>query len=146
MFSSIKIGLVLFMLLGAGGGFLYVKKLQKDNETLKLNQIKLEEAVQDSNEVIEQQQKDFKKIRDTITNLENENAKLKKDKDDLSKRLGKHDIGNLAENKPGLVEKIINKASDSAMRCIEIASGSKLTEEELNGAPNRECPSFWPTP
>ena len=146
MFSSIKIGLVLFMLLGAGGGFLYVKKLQKDNETLKLNQIKLEEAVKDSNEVIEQQQKDFKKIRNTITNLENENAKLKKDKDDLSKRLGKHDIGNLAENKPGLVEKIINKASDSAMRCIEIASGSELTEEELNGTPNRECPSFWPTP
>ena len=146
MFSSIKIGLVLFMLLGAGGGFLYVKKLQKDNETLKLNQVKLEEAVKDSNEVIEQQQKDFKKIRNTITNLENENAKLKKDKDDLSKRLGKHDIGNLAENKPGLVEKIINKASDSAMRCIEIASGSELTEEELNGAPNRECPSFWPTP
>ena len=81
MFSSIKIGLVLFMLLGAGGGFLYVKKLQKDNETLKLNQVKLEEAIQDSNEVIEQQQKDFKKIRNTITNLENENAKLKKDKD-----------------------------------------------------------------
>ena len=134
------------MLLGAGGGFLYVKKLQKDNETLKLNQVKLEEAIQDSNEVIEQQQKDFKKIRNTITNLENENAKLKKDKDDLSKRLGKHDIGNLAENKPGLVEKIINKASDSAMRCIEIASGSELTEEELNGTPNRECPSFWPTP
>ena len=27
---------------------------------------------------------------------------------------------------------------------LEIASGSPLTEEELNGTPNRECPSFWP--
>ena len=27
---------------------------------------------------------------------------------------------------------------------MEIASGSPLTEEELNGAPNGECPSFWP--
>ena len=81
-----------------------------------------------------------------LETLEKEKAKLQKDKDELTKRLGKHDIGNLAENKPKLVEKIINGASKSAARCVEIASGSPLTEEELNGTPNRECPSFWPTP
>ncbi len=144
MFSSLKIGLVLVMLAGAGGGYLYVNKLQKDNAVLKTNQIKLETAVQESNQVIEQQTKDLKKIRSTIKQIEEVNAKLQADRDALNKRLGKHDIGNLAENKPGLVEKIINKASDSAARCVEIASGSPLTEEELNGTPNRECPSFWP--
>jgi len=146
MFSSLKIGLVLVMLAGAGGGYLYINKLQKDNATLKSNQIKLESAVEDQKAVIESQAEDFKKIRSTLTKLEQENAKLQKDKQDLSKRLGKHDIGNLAENKPGLVEKIINGASKSAARCVEIASGSPLTEEELNGTPNRECPSFWPAP
>jgi|TARA_R100001129_G_scaffold183715_2_gene166793 regulator of replication initiation timing len=144
MFSSLKIGLILVMLAGAGGGFLYVKKLQKDNEILKLNQAKLETAVEDQKGVIEQQTKDFTKIRETLNILEEENKKLQKDKSDLSKRLGKHDIGNLAENKPGLVEKIINGASKKALRCVEIASGSPLTEEELNGKPNKECPSFWP--
>ena len=146
MFSSLKIGLVLVMLAGAGGGYLYINKLQKDNATLKSNQIKLESAVEDQKAVIQTQAEDFKKIRSTLTKLEEENAKLQKDKQDLSKRLGKHDIGNLAENKPKLVEKIINGASKSAARCVEIASGSPLTEEELNGTPNRECPSFWPTP
>tara|TARA_R100000234_G_scaffold59447_1_gene35977 strand:- start:122 stop:562 length:441 start_codon:yes stop_codon:yes gene_type:complete len=146
MFSSLKIGLVLVMLAGAGGGYLYINKLQKDNATLKSNQIKLESAVEDQKAVIESQAEDFKKIRSTLTKLEVENAKLLKDKQDLAKRLGKHDIGNLAENKPGLVERIINGASKSAARCVEIASGSPLTEEELNGTPNRECPSFWPTP
>ena len=145
MFSSLKIGLVLVMLAGAGGGYLYVNKLQKDNAVLKTNQIKLETAVQESNQVIEQQTKDLKKIRSTLKKVEEVNAKLQADRDALNKRLGKHDIGNLAENKPGLVEKIINKASDSAARCMEIASGSPLTEEELNGTPNRECPSFWPS-
>jgi len=144
MFSSLKIGLVLVMLAGAGGGYLYVNKLQKDNAILKTNQIKLETAVQESNQVIEQQTKDLKQIRSTLKKVEEVNAKLQKDRDALNNRLGKHDIGNLAENKPGLVEKIINKASDSAARCMEIASGSPLTEEELNGTPNRECPSFWP--
>ena len=146
MFSSLKIGLVLVMMAGAGGGYLYINKLQKDNATLKSNQIKLESAVEDQKAVIDGQAEDFKKIRSTLTKLEQENAKLQRDKQDLSKRLGKHDIGNLAENKPGLVERIINGASKSAARCVEIASGSPLTEEELNGTPNRECPSFWPTP
>ena len=146
MFTSLKIGLVLVMMAGAGGGYLYINKLQKDNATLKSNQIKLESAVEDQKAVIESQAEDFKKIRSTLTKLEEENAKLLKDKQDLAKRLGKHDIGNLAENKPGLVERIINGASKSAARCVEIASGSPLTEEELNGTPNRECPSFWPAP
>ena len=145
MFSSLKIGLVLVMLVGAGGGYLYVKKLQKDNLTLKINQSKLETAIEDNNAVIEQQTVDLKKIRSTLSELDEVNKKLQADRDNLNKRLSKHDIGNLAENKPGLVEKIINKASDSAARCMEIASGSPLTEEELNGTPNRECPSFWPS-
>ena len=142
---QIKIILALVLLAGAGGGYLYVNKLQKDNAILKTNQVKLETAVAESNQVIEQQSKDLKKIRSTLKEVEELNDRLQSDKDSLNKRLGKHDIGNLAENKPGLVEKIINKASDSAARCVEIASGSPLTEEELNGAPNRECPSFWPS-
>ena len=142
---QIRIALVLILLAGAGGGYLYVNKLQKDNAILKSNQVKLETAVAESNQVIEQQSKDLKKIRSTLKEVEELNDRLQADKDSLNKRLGKHDIGNLAENKPGLVEKIINKASDSAARCVEIASGSPLTEEELNGTPNRECPSFWPS-
>tara|TARA_Y100001963_G_scaffold60754_1_gene84863 strand:- start:1501 stop:1950 length:450 start_codon:yes stop_codon:yes gene_type:complete len=141
---KIKIILMLLVLAGGAGGYAYVQKLQKDNAILKTNQVKLETAVADNNAVIEQQTQDLKKIRSTLKQVEEVNAKLQADRDALNKRLGKHDIGNLAENKPGLVEKIINKASDSAVRCMEIASGSPLTEEELNGSPNRECPSFWP--
>ena len=142
---QLKIALIVILLAGAGGGYLYVNKLQKDNAILKENAIKLESAVADQRAVIEQQTKDLKTIRKTVDKLKEVNDKLEQDKKNLSDRLGKHDLGNLAENKPGLVEKIINKASNSAARCMEIASGSPLTEEELNGTPNRECPSFWPS-
>ena len=142
---QIRLALILIILASAGGGYWYVQKLQKDNAILKSNQVKLETAVAESNQVIEQQSKDLKKIRSTLKEVEELNDRLQADKESLNKRLGKHDIGNLAETKPGLVEKIINKASDSAARCVEIASGSPLTEEELNGTPNRECPSFWPS-
>ena len=101
---QIKIILALVLLAGAGGGYLYVNKLQKDNAILKTNQIKLETAVAESNQVIEQQTKDLKQIRSTLKKVEELNNKLQADRDSLNKRLGKHDIGNLAENKPGLVE------------------------------------------
>ena len=142
---QIRLALILIVLASVGGGYWYVQKLQKDNAILKANQVQLETAVADQKNVIEQQTNDLKKIRSTLKEVEELNDKLQADKDSLNKRLSKHDIGNLAENKPGLVEKIINKASDSAARCVEIASGSPLTDEELNGKPNRECPSFWPS-
>ena len=66
------------MLAGAGGGYLYVKKLQKDNLTLKINQSKLETAIEDNNEVIEQQTADLKKIRSTIEEVQNLNKNYKK--------------------------------------------------------------------
>ena len=114
---QIRLALILIILASVGGGYWYVQKLQKDNAILKANQIQLETAVADQKNVIEQQTNDLKKIRSTLEKVEELNDKLQADKDNLNKRLSKHDIGNLAENKPGLVEKIINKASDSAARC-----------------------------
>ena len=60
---QLRIALIVILLAGAGGGYLYVNKLQKDNAILKTNQIKLESAVQESNQVIEQQTKDLKQIK-----------------------------------------------------------------------------------
>ena len=62
----------------------------------------------------------------------------------LSKKLGKHDLGNLGSKKPSLVERIINNASAKVGRCFELESGAKLTEKEKNAktgkAFNSECP------
>ena len=71
-------------------------------------------------------------------------ADIRKQNKTLSNKLGRHDLGNLAENKPGLVEKVITKASGKANRCFELLSGAELTEKEkeaTNGKSfNSECP------
>ena len=72
---------MVIMLAGAGGGYMYVKKLQKDNLTLKINQSKLETAIEDNNAVIEQQTSDLKLIRSTLSNLEEEKKKLQERKE-----------------------------------------------------------------
>ena len=73
---------------------------------------------------------------------------LKKDRDDLDKRFNKknRDFGKLSIEKTEVMERIINKGGEAAKRCIEIASGAELTEQEINATKkseiNRECPSI----
>ena len=67
---------------------------------------------------------------------------------DLDKRFNKkgRDFGKLAIEKTKVIERIINGASDKAIRCVEIAGGSPLTAEEIAATKkseiNRECPSI----
>ena len=73
---------------------------------------------------------------------------LKKDLEDLDKRFNKknREVGKLAITKTKAIERITNGASALATRCIEIASGSPLTEAEKNATKkseiNSECPSI----
>ena len=59
---------------------------------------------------------------------------------------GVGDVGKLAIAKTKSIERITNGASALATRCIEIASGSPLTEAEKNATKkseiNTECPSI----
>ena len=131
----------------AGGGF-YVVKLQKDNAILKANAIKLESAVAEQQELITKQKKDFEEILDANKKMNELVSVLKKDLEDLDKRFNKknRDVGKLAIAKTKSIERITNGASALATRCIEIASGSPLTEAEKNATKkseiNTECPSI----
>ena len=130
-FRLFFIGIILSALLGAGA---YVMKLQKDNVILKENAVKLESAIAEQQSLIENQKKDFQEILAANQKMNELVTNLKKDLDDLDKRFNKknRDIGKLAIDKTKVIERIINKAGDKATRCIEIASGSPLTEEEKN--------------
>ena len=139
------IGIIITSLLGAGA---YVMKLQRDNAILKENAIKLESAVSEQKQVIENQKKDFAEILEANKKINDLVNTLKKDLEDLDKRFTKkdRDIGKLAIERTKVLEKIINKGSDNATRCIEIASGSPLNDKELNATKkseiNPECPSL----
>jgi chromosome segregation ATPase len=144
-FRLFFIGIILSTLLGAGA---YVMKLQKDNAILKGNVIKMESAIADQKNLIENQKKDFAEILEANKKINELVNNLKKDLDDLDKRFSKkdRDIGKLAIERTGAIERVINKGSDNATRCIEIASGSPLTESEKNATKkseiNPECPSI----
>ena len=141
------------MLAGAGGGVIYVKNLKADLATSEANNAKLETSINEQKAVIAQQAEDFKAILEANKKIEEANRTLTAEYNALDKSFNKingkgevRDIGKLAEEKAKLVERIINKASDKAMRCAEIAMGAPLTEKEKNATKkseiNSECPSI----
>jgi hypothetical protein len=90
-------------------------------------------------------------IQDINKELQVQNEKQRQDEQNLSNKFnsGNRHVGAFASAKPGVVEKLVNKGTVNALRCIELASGSPLTEKELSAKTpseaNRECPSLIDT-
>ena len=148
MFSSIKIVFALLLITGIAGAGVYVMKLRADNATLKANQIELEKGIEAQTKLIEQQKVDFEAIMESNKKLNVLVQTFKKDLDDLDKRFNKkkRDFGKLAIDRTEAIERIMNKGSVNAKRCVELASGAEHTEAELKATRkseiNTECPSL----
>jgi predicted nuclease with TOPRIM domain len=153
MFSSIKIAMIVIALATAGGGFLHYKTVKADLETAKANNLLLEASVEGQKAVIAQQENDFKSILAANATLQEQNKVLAAEFSALDDRFNKinaqgevRDIGKLAVERSRSIERVINGATKKAMRCVEIAMGSPLTEKEENATKkseiNSECPSI----
>ena len=148
MFSSIRMIFAVLLITGIAGAGMYVMKLRADNATLKANQLKLETAIEDQTKLLEQQKEDFEAIMESNKKLNVLINTFKKDLQDLDKRFTKknRDIGKLAIERTEAIERIINKGSANAQRCVELASGAEHTPEELKATLkseiNPECPAL----
>ena len=148
MFGSVRVIIMAVVFIGISGVGVYVMKLRSDNAILQANQIQLELSIESQKQVIQKQKEDFGKILEANKKMNKLVNNLQKDIDALDKRFNKgaRDFGKLAKEKPKLVEKLVNRGSVRAGRCIEIAGGSPLTEKEINATKkseiNTECPSI----
>ena len=148
MFGQLRMIITVIMLVGISGAVIYVQKLRADNAILKENQAKLEQAVSSQQQVIQQQKQDFEDIVKANKQLNTLVQGLKKDFDDLDKRFNKggRDLGKIAIERTKVIERIVNKGTEAAARCVELASGAPHTEAELKATKkseiNRECPSI----
>jgi cell division protein FtsL len=152
MSASIKAIVLLIIILVVFAGFRYLSNLQADLAVSRENVKKLDQAIDTQKGAIDGLVKDQKKINDINTELRIQNKLQNKDMDDLRDRFNKsasgekRDLGKSALEKPLSIERAINRGTVNAFRCLEIASGSPLTEEEKNATKiseiNKECPSL----
>ena len=145
------IAIIVIALIPVGLGlWWYVNGLQRALEISRANEAKLQQAVATNEETIQVLQRDFQLATQELQKVNDEFAAIRKQNENLIGKLERHDLGLLGEAKPVLVERIINRATVKANRCIEILSGSELTEDELNAtsgnAFNSECPWLWTPP
>ena len=128
---------MLIALGAAGGGFLYVKNLQANLAISEANNAKLETGIEEQKKLMAQREEDFEAQKKMYADLQRKNNQLEREKKFLETRFNKtnadgkvRDLGDLANNRPMSVERILNNDWNNQIRCNEIAQGSPLTEEE----------------
>ena len=155
LFGRLKLYLILALLLAGIVGIAYwyyndsQNKLQlaaEKNAVLTITNQNKELAIAKLNE-------DIKRSQEIVAALNEQFIDLRKDYDDLKDRFtknsvnfGTRDIGKLAENKPKLIERVINKATKNVLRCFELAAGAQRTHDEIaarkKSETNPECPAL----
>ena len=150
--AVIRILAILVIVVIGAAGIWYVTGLRADLAVSQENTKKMSDAVELQKQVIEQMQADQKKIQKLNQELIDTVESQKRDIQSLADRFStnadgsKRDLGEIAVQKPSSIERAINKGTKNALRCIEIASGSPLTEQEKNATKadeiNKECPAL----
>ena len=129
MFTSIKIAFVLVIIGLAGGGFLYVKKLQSDLETARANVARMEVAVQTSEASLKLVQEETVRLGELNGKLQNDLQKAEQYGDELRATLQRHNLTHLATKKPGLIEPRMQGATDELWKDLESITSNTPTGE-----------------
>jgi len=146
IFAIIRLVIILVIVGVLAGGVWYVTNLKADLATSEANNRQLVEATREQNMLIEQMKQDVASIQQANAELQQQNEKQRRDVETLNSKFSKRDFGALAAEKPAVVERLVNRGSKNALRCMELASGAPLNEQEKAAKTpmeaNRECPSL----
>ena len=111
--------MILVLLAGAGGAFLYVKNLQKNLEIARANVAKLEVAVQTSEASLKLERAESARLGELNNQLSTDLQKAEQYGDELRATLQKHNLTHLANKKPGLIEKRMQNATNKLWDDLE---------------------------
>jgi hypothetical protein len=144
MFKYISAGLTVSLVIVVGLFYWYYANSQDTIKTLNENNARLETAIAINEQTIEQLQNDYSRIQEITNETNRLLAETRIQNRQLVDRLARHDLGALAEQRPGLVQPRINNATANALRCFELLTGAPLTDQERNATNAREFNSECP--
>ena len=121
--SGLKLLLVVGLLAGAGGGFFYVKQLQSNLEIMRLNNAKLETAVETSEKSIALLKEDNVRLNNLSDKLTKDLQKAEQYGDNLRNRLRELDLVQDAIRDSKDLEGRMNGATAKLWRELEDVTG-----------------------
>ena len=128
------------------GGLWYVTNLKADLATSEANNRQLVDATREQMMLIEQMKRDVTAIQQANADLQAQTERQRRDVEALSSKFSKRDFGALAAERPEAVERSVNRGTKNALRCLELAAGAPLTDQEKQAKTpmeaNRECPNL----
>jgi ABC-type bacteriocin/lantibiotic exporter with double-glycine peptidase domain len=143
---AIRMLLIVVVVAIIAGGLYYVINIKADLAVSEANNRQLVEATREQNMLIEQMKQDVAAIQKANAELQAQTEKQRRDVETLNSKFSKRDFGALAAEKPEMVEKLVNRGSRNALRCMELAAGAPLNDQERAAKTpmeaNRECPSL----
>ena len=104
----------LLVALGLLTFFLYTQ-----NETLKENNIKLENALEEQTQAMAAMKESYEKQGKALMNMSRMNAEIEAEKAEYLAIFSRHNLDMLALKKPGLIENRFNDASEKVMEGLE---------------------------
>ena len=104
----------LLVALGLLTFFLYTQ-----NETLKENNLKLENALEEQTQAMAAMKESYEKQGKALMNMSRANAEIEAEKAEYLAIFSRHNLDMLALKKPGLIENRFNGASEKVMEGLE---------------------------
>ena len=148
MFEQYKtvflIGAASIIVLVLASGTWWISGLRAANATYAANENILKSAISEQKLTISQLQEDVKDIKlinnDLISVIEEQQHEIDNLDEKFNTRANgtSRDFGDISRAKPGLINKIINRATNNVNRCTELATGAELKLNEKN----KECPEL----
>lgn len=130
-----KLSLILgaMLIISVGGSFWYIDYLQDQISILKGNQIALESKVAEQNEAIDRYLEQQKENQAKLNQMALANQEAQREVNKLRNTFAKHDLDNLAINKPSLVEKMVNRGTKRVKEeLINLTNPNQFDEEDTN--------------
>jgi len=118
--------ILMFLLSGmVGGAWFYYTDTQERLATLRDNNAKLMMVAETNQETINSLQRDYELAQENMLALQERAKEAEKYQDELAAKLRRHDLTRLTLQKPGLIEKRVNNATDKIFSELEIDSGAE---------------------
>jgi len=97
------------------GSWMYIKSLNEQIGVLKGNQVVLESKISEQNDSIDNYLEKQTEVAEKMNDLANQYNDALREAKELSSKFARHDLNDLALNKPKLIENRVNKGTKRVM-------------------------------
>lgn len=101
-----------------------VETLRSNNQTLEQGFEQQQKTISSQSDAIDEWEQSQEELRQRLERLQEVARAARKETRRLNDLFAEHDLGRLAREKPGLIERRVNDGTSDALRMLECASGA----------------------